>query len=1306
MFELILLFIALAALSLSSGAAVFFCGVAVAVMVARNRMMKENLARLQHDLADQTDALRREIRSTRDVADKLASRLTEANLSSPEIDELRREIRAVRDLVETSPSRPSDERPSAPEVRHTPPTVELPRAAAPVPPPAPGSVEVPKEVPTPSPVVPEPKPVVPAPIAPPPPPPVSHPTPAPYVAKVDKPTTPPPPPKVAATPARPSVSASVQAPPAPQFRTRPPAPSLSERLRKALDLEETLGTNWLTKIGIVLVVLGVALFGMYELKELGAAGKVLLLATIGASMLGFGVYLDRGERYRILGRTAIGGGWALLFFTSYAAHHVDAMRVLFSETPDLILMLTVAVAMALHTLRYRSQTVTGLAFLLAYSTIALTQDTVYALTAGATLSIGLVVIALRMQWFELEIFGILSSYLNHLYWLYKLLGVEGANHHPFPQFAASTSILALYWFVYRFSYVARKIQTPLQERISAVAALLNTLLLLAVMKFQSVHPEYAFYALLVLGALELSFGQAVRLRGRRRAFILLSVLGATLMIMAVPFRYTGENRAILWMIGAEAFLAAGILLRENVFRRIGNATALLVALHIAALEIVPLFQARAASAAPLIHAGTLLLTAGALFYINAHPLRARWPELFAPELDLQLLMTQSYCGAFTLALGLWAIVPYQWTALSWAVLMIAIAFAAWRYKNIELYHQAILIAVITTFRAFWVNFPAFSPGDSPHMPRVVIVSLIAAALYLAAWPLQKVRGENWPRNLLTWLGTALLTYLIFTDVQQRWMCVAWLALGIGLIFPARRWKLDHLCYQENLLAIFAASFAWDNLFSGAPPSFIQRIAPTLLVSAGLYAISRKASSWTDQRGRWIAYLHTWAASALVAGICFVEFRAEVLPVVWMAFALVLAWVSRRFNVKEFSAQSHVMSALAVIQTIVAVLPSETKFHLISERLLVTSAVAAGLYLMARLVPMSDEQRRLEFHHVYTWVASTLVGTLLWYELQPLSVAVAWALLGLLLFEIGTLRRIRQLRYQGYVALFSSFGRIFVVNLAASGPPGDWLSPRMLTVVPVAAILFFVYSQIAFSEDADSKIGRLDVTALLAYAGTISVVSVLYFQVSPPWIAAAWSVLVPILLSAALFLEQEVFLQQAILLSAAILSRGMIHNLFGGSYFTELGWKGRFAELGAAILVMLLSLPLAFRLKLHFVESAKHGRFRNALTKLVRRPEQVIFFVPITLLTFMLALKMRAGMVTVAWGVEAVAVVLLALIVNERSFRIAGMGLLLLSVGKIAVIDAWRLAPRDRYLTFIFLGLAAIGVSYLYTRYRESIRQYL
>jgi uncharacterized membrane protein len=109
---------------------------------------------------------------------------------------------------------------------------------------------------------------------------------------------------------------------------------------------------------------------------------------------------------------------------------------------------------------------------------------------------------------------------------------------------------------------------------------------------------------------------------------------------------------------------------------------------------------------------------------------------------------------------------------------------------------------------------------------------------------------------------------------------------------------------------------------------------------------------------------------------------------------------------------------------------------------------------------------------------------------------------------------------------------------------------------------------------------------------------------------------------------------------------------------------------------------------------------------VRHPEQFIFFTPFLLLTLMLALKMRAGMVTVAWGLEGVAIVLVALALNERSYRLTGLALLLVCVGKILVMDAWGLAPRDRYITFIILGMALLLVSFLYTKYRDAIRQLL
>jgi uncharacterized membrane protein len=109
---------------------------------------------------------------------------------------------------------------------------------------------------------------------------------------------------------------------------------------------------------------------------------------------------------------------------------------------------------------------------------------------------------------------------------------------------------------------------------------------------------------------------------------------------------------------------------------------------------------------------------------------------------------------------------------------------------------------------------------------------------------------------------------------------------------------------------------------------------------------------------------------------------------------------------------------------------------------------------------------------------------------------------------------------------------------------------------------------------------------------------------------------------------------------------------------------------------------------------------------LRRPEQVLFFSAITLLTVMLALKMRAGMVTVAWGVEGVLIVSVALAVGERSFRLTGLVLLLGCVAKIMLRDAWGLAPRDRYITFIILGGALLLVSFLYTKYRDAIRQFL
>jgi hypothetical protein len=157
------------------------------------------------------------------------------------------------------------------------------------------------------------------------------------------------------------------------------------------------------------------------------------------------------------------------------------------------------------------------------------------------------------------------------------------------------------------------------------------------------------------------------------------------------------------------------------------------------------------------------------------------------------------------------------------------------------------------------------------------------------------------------------------------------------------------------------------------------------------------------------------------------------------------------------------------------------------------------------------------------------------------------------------------------------------------------------------------------------------------------------------------------------------------------------------FVPNLSWNAVYISSAAAVL--LAALFFAFKLRRPSAEEGK-SRLVQILGSLSARPEQLLFFVPLALVTAYLAVDLRSGLVTMAWALEGVAVFLFALWLGERSYRIAGLGLLLLCVGKIVTIDIWRLGIRDRAITFIVLGAMLLAVSILYSRNREKVRQFL
>lgn len=949
--------------------------------------------------------------------------------------------------------------------------------------------------------------------------------------------------------------------------------------------------------------MGLALFLGYEFGG-SVAGRVFLGYLAGAASLGSGIWLERRERYRVYARSLIGGGWALLFFVTYAIHFVAATKILDSELADLVLLLAVAGAMVWHTLRYRSQVVTGMALLLAFSTVAISESTIYSLTAGAILALSLVVIVRRMRWFELEIFGILASYLNHFWFLRPIIEPMGTPHHTFPEFWPSTALLVFYWAVFRFSYLSRRIENQNQERVSGMAALLNTSFLLALLKYQSAHPEWAFWALLVLGAVEAGLALLPETRRRRAAFVLLSTVGVALLIGAFAFRYAGQGLSGVWLLESEALLVTGLLAGEIVYRRLGIIAAGISAAQMIIANLGPVLERRlgtSAEPAREIGLGMLFALAAAVFYVNAHWIRPRWAELFESEFDARCLQFFSYLASGMALAAVWLVWPGSGTAVGWIVLALCAALAARWLDSTDLANEMALLATAAFLRAIFVNLTESQAFHHASM-RLWTVGFVVAALY-ALGRLGAIKELEWTRAfayVFTWTASFLAALLAWYELSAPWTALAWIALGIVLAIAGRRWSRTDLGLEANALAV--AAF----------------------------------------------------------------FRALIV------------------NLEETGT-----------------------FHHVSLRLLTVGLITVGLYLFSGWGEVEALPWTRVFSHGFTWAGSVLVSLLAWDELQPVSVALAWGLLGVILFELGLRLKSSSLRFQGYVGFGCAFLRLFMVNLNAAGAPGE-ISPRLYTVLPLALAFYYAYSRHEELKQekwlaSDRRIGA---ERYLCYLGTITVVALVRFELQMDWVVAGWALLTFLLLLLAWKIGRNIFLEQGLLLSLALLARTILHNFYERSYFPAPFWYKRGVTVGAAVAILFACVPIALVLRDKI--ASRREDLGSSFERLLgfHRPEQILFFIPLGILTTLLALDMSRGKVTVAWGIEGVAVFLAALFANQRSYRLSGLALLLLCVAKIIFVDVWGLSPSDRYLTLIVLGCALLLVSFLYTRYRERLAQYL
>lgn len=646
-------------------------------------------------------------------------------------------------------------------------------------------------------------------------------------------------------------------PPPPPQPLAAPAPSLSERLRARLGNEEweaLVGGSLLNKLGGLVLVIGIALFLGYALSNMGPAGRIAVGVAVAVAMLGSGAALER--RYKVFARGLLASGWAIAYFTAYAAHALPPSRLIHSPTAGLLLLLTVAAAIIVHSLRYRSETATGFALASAFLALHLESGSGFGLAANVLLVAAGLLLAALHRWRVLPLAAMLLCYTT----------VALLPSPPGFREGVGLPVLWAFWVLFELYDLA--------GRGSALRGVgtLNGMAFLG-MQVLAAHraPESHFRTFLPLAAAALGLTTAVRwwqrppdqeesLRGGAFSREGLSLtLFAAVLAAALLRRYDGVWSVLALLLEGEALVLLGWRFRQAWPRRLG-----MIVLSGAALRLATL---------PLNADATWITAAfGAALLLNLHLTREK---VYAPA------------GGALLATALWLRLPSPLIAPAWALLGLLFLETGARWPWLGGTGACLSLAAFG--RLFLSNFTISGhTGILSH--RLLTVGPFVPYFYYL-WTAHRELRPRFAR-LALWLPPVLLAALIRFEVGRTQTAVGLSFATLAFLAVGLRWRIVDVRWQAYLLGAAAFLRAWSTNFfvPGSVGGLPLRLVTAALSIAALFAAHRMLPREREDFNRWDRWARpafALAGALLVAALLYNEVSGKLLTVAWSLESVLL-----------------------------------------------------------------------------------------------------------------------------------------------------------------------------------------------------------------------------------------------------------------------------------------------------------------------------------------------------------------------------------------------------------------------------------
>jgi uncharacterized membrane protein len=386
-----------------------------------------------------------------------------------------------------------------------------------------------------------------------------------------------PPADAAASPA-PSVFA---APPAPSvFAAPPPPPPAAPPAPGPADdfgwrsLEGRLGGTWLSRVGALVVTIGIALFLKYAFDSgwIQPAGRVALGVAAGVALLVVGERLQRAA-YRVPAQALVAAGIAALYLSIFAAFSFYRLLPQPVAFGLMVLVTATALALAIH---HDARAIAVLANLGGFLTpvlLSTNRDAAVALFSYlAILDAGMVVSAYWRRWPELHALSFAFTHLLYLAWFMRWYASDP------PQRAVA--LIGASVFLVLFSLVAvvesRGRQRITPERVWQVTGII--VLAVPAVYFVAarsilwpVHAPWLALLCLTLSAYYVALARAT-MHARRVGPQLLLLHGAialAFLTLTFPIQFAQYGTSIAWSVEGAALIWGGLRLSSVAMRVAG-----------------------------------------------------------------------------------------------------------------------------------------------------------------------------------------------------------------------------------------------------------------------------------------------------------------------------------------------------------------------------------------------------------------------------------------------------------------------------------------------------------------------------------------------------------------------------------------------------------------------------------------------------------------------------------------------------------------------------------------------------------------